>query len=83
MFYIIDKGKKYTTAQHETRLLCNEHLRNTASLFGNDPDESVIVEGAKRRDQVIKQLKNGTYEAEQRKLHDERMTMNDAMDRMM
>lgn len=57
MFYIIDKKKGYVSAQHETRLLCETHIRNAHALFGNDPNNSVIAEGAKERDKILKTLR--------------------------
>lgn len=45
------------TAQHETRQLCTTHIRNSTQLFGGDPDNYTIAEGAKERDQVLKSLR--------------------------
>lgn len=59
MFFIISKKKGYVTAQHETRQLCQTHIRNAQIMFGNDPDDSIIAEGAKERDSILKQLKKG------------------------
>lgn len=57
MFYIISKRKGYVTAQHETRQLCETHIRNAYELFGNDPADSIIAEGSKERDTILKGLR--------------------------
>lgn len=57
MHYIIDKAKGYVTAQHETRELCQQHIDNSTSLFGGNPDDLIIAEGAKERDAVLKSIR--------------------------
>lgn len=83
MHYIIDKQRGMVTAQHETRALCEQHLRNAQSLFGNDPKRFHIAEGTKVRDEVLKHIKNGTYFQWQAGLHNQRMAMNERMDNLM
>jgi len=58
MYYIIDKKRIMVSAQHETEGLCRQHIRNAASLFGNEPSNYFIANGAKERDAKLKELKH-------------------------
>lgn len=56
-FYVISKKTGIVNAEHDTRLECETYIRNAHYLFGNQPDDYVIAEGAKDRDNILKGLK--------------------------
>ena len=56
-YYVIDKLRKLTESERDSRSDAQRHIDNVKAMFGAEPNRYVIAEGAKERDRILKQLK--------------------------